>query len=174
MAWLFVFCLATGLYTAWSVLSLARNYLAARKTGFPIRLLPVNPTNPVWLAVANSGVFSPWLAEKAPRFLWHRLRFLSFHASYLDQFRPYDPPEPAVMVVTPGSNLLWVHDTVIGDLVLARRKDFLAHDMTRGMPCRRPYHVERCVADTTPVGFSLYGPNVMTVRRRRQHGERTS
>jgi hypothetical protein len=84
-----------------------------------------------WLILSNNGVFSPWLAEHAPRFLWHRLRFLSFNGAYLDQFRSYETLEPAIMIVTPGSNHLWVHEPALGDFVLARRKDFVASEMTQ-------------------------------------------
>src|SRR5689334_13386430 len=126
MAWLLILSVAAGCYVAWSAMCLARNYLLARNTGFPILVVPIDPIGMWWLIFSNSGVFSPWLAEHAPRFLWHRLRFLSFNGAYLDQFRPYEILEPAIMIVTPGSNHLWVHEPTLGDLILARRKDFVA------------------------------------------------
>jgi hypothetical protein len=132
MAWLFITLVVIGLYVAWGVLHLARNYVAARKSGFPILVSPIDPTSGWWLVVSNSGIFSLRLAENAPKWAWRHLRYLSFHASFLDQVRAYDPPEPAVMLVTPGSNLLWIHDPTLGDLVLARRKDFTVHPLTRG------------------------------------------
>ena len=122
---------AVGLYTAWSVLCFLRNYLAARKSGFPLLLFPFNPTNPLFQALSHSGILSLKVAERCPRFLWRYLRYCHAHAGHQELFRPYDPPEPAVLIVSPGGCVLHLQDPGVSDLVLARRRDFLVYDLTR-------------------------------------------
>jgi hypothetical protein len=158
MAWLFIPLIAIGLYVTTTAWFLLRNYLRVRNSGFRIYLWPINPTSIPWLIF--QGNISLRMAKQMPDFLWRRLRFCCFHASYLDRFMPWSALEPAVMLVSPGTNLLWIHEPGIGDSILARRKDFMVPDVTRGM-CRGA--LEKDSLTMLLEGFSFYGPNVITV-----------
>ncbi|KAJ4286037.1 hypothetical protein N0V90_013384 [Kalmusia sp. IMI 367209] len=93
------------LYVAYSTYCLLRNYLIARKVGIPVRVIPINPENPLWM-VLDKRVFIP-LFEKLPfgpgtftRFNWRGWEFA-------DKYRAHEEMGDVFLMVTPGR--LWIH-----------------------------------------------------------------
>ena len=102
---LFVFFslwLAHAVYTAFRLL---RNYLIARKVGMPIRIIPIDPENPLWM-VLDKRFFIP-LFEKLPFGPGNFTRFNWRGWEFADKYRAHEEMGDVFMMVTPGR--LWVH-----------------------------------------------------------------
>jgi len=114
------------LFTAWTAYSgfcLYCNYLEARKIGIPIRVIPIDHLNKLWLLVDRQVVF---LARKLP---WKLGRNNFTHFNYRgwhehDGIRSHSEMGEAFILVTPSHN--WLHladpDAVIN--MYRRGKDF--------------------------------------------------
>ncbi|KAF1952258.1 cytochrome P450 [Byssothecium circinans] len=93
------------LYIVYSWYCLFRNYLIPRKVGLPLRIIPINPENPLWMLV-DKRFFIP-LFEKLPfgsgsftRFNWRGWEFA-------DKYRVHEEIGDIFIMVTPGR--VWVH-----------------------------------------------------------------
>lgn len=100
--WVFFFpTLLTALLVVHSGISLARNYLVARRIGLPIRVIPIDHTNPLWMAV-DRKVLS--YVRKLPGFLgdnsFTRYNFRTWEMH--DRQRPHQEMGDAFVIVTPG------------------------------------------------------------------------
>lgn len=92
-----------------SGVSLARNYLVARRTGLPIRVIPIDHTNPLWLAV-DRKVLS--YVRRLPGFLgdnsFTRYNFRAWEM--YDRLRPHQEMGDAFVIVTPSR--IWFYRTL--------------------------------------------------------------
>lgn len=110
------------LYVFYSWYCLFRNYLIARKVGIPVRVIPINPENPLWMVV-DKKIFIP-IFEKLPfgsgsftRFNWRGWEFS-------DKYRAHEEMGDVFMIATPGRN--WIHlcnPEALAE-VLRKEKDF--------------------------------------------------
>lgn len=112
-------CLAHVVYTASRLL---RNYLTARKVGMPIRIIPIDPENPLWM-VLDKRFFIP-LFEKLPfgpdsftRFNWRGCEFA-------DKYRAHEEMGDVFMMVTPGRLCVHLCDPEALNEVLRKEKEF--------------------------------------------------
>ncbi|KAK4206941.1 cytochrome P450 [Rhypophila decipiens] len=106
----------------WGV-GLFRNYLAARKLGVPIRVIPIDHINPIWmlidrwaLAVLNRAL--PFIARTS----FYRYNFRGWELS--DRYRTHQELGDAFMLVTPGRNWFYLADPDVLMDVFRRRTDF--------------------------------------------------
>jgi hypothetical protein len=93
--------LAVAILILHSGVSLARNYFVARQIGLPIRVIPIDHTNPLWLAV-DRKVLS--YVRKLPGFLgdnsFTRYNFRTWEM--YDRQRPHQEMGDAFVIVTPS------------------------------------------------------------------------
>jgi hypothetical protein len=98
---LFLPALAAAILVAHSGFSLARNYLVARRIGLPVRVIPIDHTNPLWLAV-DRKVLS--YVRRLPGFLgdnsFTRYNFRAWEM--YDRLRPHQEMGDAFVIVTPA------------------------------------------------------------------------
>ena len=102
LSWvLFLPALGAVILVAHSSISLARNYLVARRIGLPIRVIPFDHTNPLWLAV-DRKVLS--YVKRLPGFLgdnsFTRYNFRAWEM--YDRLRPHQEMGDAFIIVTPA------------------------------------------------------------------------
>ncbi len=104
MALLWVFALpalVAGVLVVHSTISLARNYLVARRIGIPIRVIPIDHTNPLWLVVDRKVLA---YVRKLPGFLgdnsFTRYNYRTWEMH--DRQRPHEEMGDAFVIVTPA------------------------------------------------------------------------
>ncbi len=102
LSWvLFLPALGAVILVAHSSISLARNYLVARRIGLPVRVIPFDHTNPLWLAV-DRKVLS--YVKRLPGFLgdnsFTRYNFRAWEM--YDRLRPHQEMGDAFIIVTPA------------------------------------------------------------------------
>ncbi len=129
MSWPSVVVSLLGAFAAYYALAFARNYLEARRSGFPVYACPINPISVPWLVVQGSWTLA--FARRVPDGLWRAMRYVGYHSAFLDTMRPFTEPRSSRMLCTPFNTQLWICDAALGDVVLARRKDFLQSQITR-------------------------------------------
>ncbi|KAK3896496.1 putative cytochrome P450 [Staphylotrichum tortipilum] len=146
MALFWVFALPTlvaGLLAILSSISLARNYFVARRMGLPIRVIPIDHTNPLWLAV-DRKVLS--YVRKLPGFLgdnsFTRYNFRAWEM--YDRLRPHREMGDAFVIVTPAR--IWF---------------YLASPEALMDSFRRRLDFPRCVEMTEIL--NVFGKNLSTV-----------
>jgi len=95
-----------GVWTLYSWYSLLINYLSARKTGIPLRVIPISHENPLWMLV-DKNIFIP-LFSRLPfgpgsftRYNWRGWEFE-------DKFKSHLEMGDVFMLVTPGRNWLYL------------------------------------------------------------------
>ena len=93
--------LVAALVVAHSAVSLARNYMVARRIGLPVRVIPFDHTNPLWLAV-DRKVLS--IVRKLPGCLgdnsFTRYNFRAWEM--YNRLRPHQEMGDAFVIVTPA------------------------------------------------------------------------
>ncbi|PSR75303.1 putative cytochrome P450 [Coniella lustricola] len=135
-----------------SALSLLRNYIVARRIGLPIRIIPIDHTNPLWLAV-DRKVLS--YVKKLPGFLgdnsFTRYNFRAWEM--YDRLRPHQEMGPAFIIVTPAR--IWFYLASPDALMecFRRRTDF-----------------PRCVEMTEIL--NVFGKNLSTVEGQQWKAQR--
>ena len=124
MAWLFICYSAVAAYFIWTATSLLANYRAARKTGLPIVISPVNPLNPFWILLYRNFPVLPWL-RSLPWGLgtFARCSYNGWH--FHDKQALHVELGDAFILVNPGINDVFVADPDATHSVLGRRKDFV-------------------------------------------------
>ncbi|KAI1214484.1 cytochrome P450 [Annulohypoxylon truncatum] len=140
-AFLRVISLLKAVWTAYSAFYLFRNYLAARKIGLPIRIIPISHTNPFWMLVDRHFIsFIRQLPFGHNSFTRYNYRGWELADRYFSHHELGD----AFIVVTPGRNWLYIAnpDTIVE--VFRRRTDF-----------------PRCL-ELTEI-LNVFGPNMSTV-----------
>ncbi|KAK4097301.1 cytochrome P450 [Parathielavia hyrcaniae] len=106
-----------------SAISLGRNYLVARRIGVPVRVIPIDHANPLWMAV-DRRVLS--YVRRLPGFLgdnnFTRYNFRAWEM--YDRLRPHREMGDAFVIVTPAR--IWFYlaspDALMG--CFRRRADF--------------------------------------------------
>lgn len=95
--------LGLGLWTLYCSVCLARNYLAARKTGLPIRVIPIDHTNAPW-TLLDRKILS--LVKRLPGFLgknsFTRYNYRTWELH--DRYETHHEVGDVFIIVTPGRN----------------------------------------------------------------------
>ncbi|KAI4102606.1 MAG: hypothetical protein L6R37_004319 [Teloschistes peruensis] len=98
------------------------NYNAARETGLPFIILPVDCGNPLWLIVDRKIVQFvrriPFCSGTFTRFNWRGWEIW-------DRYRAHEELGDAILLVTPGKNYLQLCDADAVSDIFQRRADFL-------------------------------------------------
>lgn len=115
--------LALGIWALHCSFCLARNYLAARKTGLPIRIIPIDHVNGPW-ALIDRKVLS--LVKKLPGFLgknsFTRYNFRTWEMH--DRCDTHHELGDVYIMVTPGRNWVYIADPDLIMEMFRRRADF--------------------------------------------------
>ncbi|GAW16697.1 hypothetical protein ANO14919_061340 [Xylariales sp. No.14919] len=128
--------------TAYSMSQLVQNYLAARKIGLPIRVIPVSHTNPFWMLV-DRRVLS--IIKRVPFIGNSSFTRYNYRAWELaDRYYSHAEMGDAFIIVTPGRNWLYVANPEALMDIFRRRTDF-----------------PRCLELT--VILNVFGPNISTI-----------
>ena len=97
------------------------NYNAARKTGLPLVILPIDCANPLWLIfdrrVAQWARHIPFGSGTFSRFNWRGWEIW-------DRYRAHEELGDGIMFVTPGKNYLQLCDAEAVSEIFRRRGDF--------------------------------------------------
>lgn len=126
-----------------TIISLATNYAAARKTGLPVVISPVSKLNPVWLITQRR--ITPWMRAHLPATFtsWTRHNTLSWF--FDDKYRLFnDLGSKSWLHVTPAGIEFHCADPAVNAQVFGRRNDF-----------DKPPEVLNVV--------DIYGPNISSV-----------
>ena len=115
----------------WYIYKLPYYYHIARKTGLPVYICPVTPSNPVWLIVL--ATCQPLLVCYLPQFVYTRLRPCIYGWEYRERYDMQTELGPSFVLVTPNGNEVWTADPDAAADILARRKDFSHLEITERM-----------------------------------------
>lgn len=153
---LFVPCV-TAVYSLYSIYCLVRNYNAAKKTGVPIRILPVSPDNPLWLLLGNPlahFIKSIFGETNLTRF---GIRAWIFY----DKSRAHLEIGDYFILVTPGKNWFYVCNAKTVQEIFQRRHDFPRPLELLGTSIR---DLIMCAVlkVLSPDMLNVFGPNVST------------
>ncbi|KAM4064608.1 cytochrome p450 [Hirsutella rhossiliensis] len=133
-----------GLAAVWTLLScvgLFRNYMAARQMGVPIRVLPIDHTNPIWMLI-DRKLLSLLRRLPLPESSFTRYNWRGWELA--DRYRSHHEMGDVFVHVTPGRNWLYLADPDALMHVFRRRTDF-----------------PRCL-ELTEI-LNVFGPNMSTV-----------
>lgn len=112
-----------AIWTLYCSACLLRNYQVARKTGLPIRVIPIDHTNALW-TLLDRKVIS--LVQKLPGILgdnsFTRYNFRTWELH--DRYKSYHELGDVFIMVTPGRNWLYVASSQIIMEIFQRRTDF--------------------------------------------------
>lgn len=112
-----------ALWTLYCSVCLFQNYRVARKTGFTIRVIPIDHTNALW-TLLDRKVLS--LVRKLPGILGNnsftRYNFRTWELH--ERYRTHHELGDVFIMVTPGRNWLYVADPDIITEIFRRRTDF--------------------------------------------------
>lgn len=138
-----VFLLLLLAYTLHSLVCLLRNYLAARNLGVPVRIIPVDHINPLWI-LASQKVVS--LLRRLPFGLGDNniteYNYLGFEIPL--RWKSHEEMGDAFVLCSPARNWLYLGNPDIITGVLKRNNDF-PHD-----------------SELTAM-LDVFGPNISTV-----------
>ncbi|KAJ5243258.1 uncharacterized protein N7469_001585 [Penicillium citrinum] len=107
---------------------LVRNISAAKSTGLPFLIYPVDPSNIIWLLAAVP--LRPWLRSVLPTRIWNRLTLTIYGWDFYEKRRPFDEyaaPQgnpKSFLMASCGPLELWTADPVVATDVLRRTDDF--------------------------------------------------
>lgn len=143
-------------YTLHSSICLLRNYLAARKLGVPVRIIPVDHINPLWTLVGQRVVS---ILRRLPFGLGDnnvtKYNYLGFEIPL--RWKPHEEMGDVFVLCSPARNWLYLGNADIITSMLKRNSDF-PHD-----------------SELTAM-LDVFGPNISTVSEppfRRAHRQRT-
>lgn len=160
MASLIVYMLCAILpYVIWNLQSWFKNYLEARKTGFPILITPANTSNILWMLF--SIPLRSFMSRTLPSSLFGRLDPAIYGWEYKSRWRIFERiGSGAFILVTPGKNELMVADPEIMHAIYSRRNDFGQSEIGNSMP-GSPFSSTSSNHISEIMG--LFGPNLNTV-----------
>ncbi|XMA16215.1 hypothetical protein WAI453_009006 [Rhynchosporium graminicola] len=122
MMWYFYIPIALFTYVFISSIgSFAKNYSAAKKTGLPIIISPVQRMNIPWMLAQHS--LAPLLAL-LPLGLGYFARYSSLDYWFEDKYHLHEQVGKTFMFVSPGKNELHTVDPLVKKQIYARRRDF--------------------------------------------------
>lgn len=107
---------------------LARNVSAAKATGLPFLIYPIDPSNIIWLL--TTVPLRPWLRSILPTRIWNRLTLTIYGWDFYEKRRPFDEyaaPQgnpKSFLVASCGPLELWTADPIVATDVLRRTDDF--------------------------------------------------
>ncbi|KAK2609880.1 hypothetical protein N8I77_003355 [Diaporthe amygdali] len=112
--------------TLYSLICLLRNYLAARKIGVPVRIIPVDHINPLWLLVSQRVVS---VFRRLPSWLGNnnitKYDYLGFEIPL--RWSSHAEMGDAFVLCTPSRNWLYIGNPEVITAMLKRPNDF-PHD----------------------------------------------
>lgn len=112
-----------AIWAAYCSACLFRNYQAARKTGLPIRVIPIDHTNPMWTLLDRKILY---YIKKLPGVLGNnsftRYNFRTWEIQ--DRFRSHHEMGDAFIIVTPWRNWFYIANPDIIMEIFRRRTDF--------------------------------------------------
>lgn len=118
MVWLYIFSSLVLAYVGWNAVTLFNNYIEARKIGLPILICPVHPLNPFWqlfkgrlIPIISSLPFG--LGDWAPR--------AEVGWTFGPKFRVHAEYGEAFIIVSPGTNEIYLADPAAAEDVVRRR-----------------------------------------------------
>lgn len=115
--------LGLTIYTFFCAALLLRNYQAARHTGLPIRVIPIDHTNALWTLLDRKILY---FVRKLPGVLGNnsftRYNFRTWEL--YDRYRSHHEMGDAYILVTPGRNWVYVGNPDLIMEVFRRRTDF--------------------------------------------------
>ncbi|KAK4187023.1 putative cytochrome P450 [Podospora australis] len=120
---LLVPAILTAILVINSSISLARNYMIARKIGVPIRVIPIDHTNPLWMTVDRKVLY---YVRKLPGFLgdnsFTRYNFRCWEM--YDRLRQHQEMGDAFVIVTPARIWFYLSNPEALMDCFRRRTDF--------------------------------------------------
>lgn len=111
-----------------------RNYLNARKSGFPSIIVPIDQNHVLWMIL--SVPLRPWLQKYLPGFIYKRLALTIYCWEYLEGLRPFrelaarGKDDKSFMLVTCGRAEFSTRDPELVNEILYRTRDFHQLDLT--------------------------------------------
>jgi hypothetical protein len=118
-----VFAGLFGFYIIWCLTRLLGNYRKARLSGFPIHVTPTNPENV--LVVSFTNTIRPYFTRLLPTFLNDRVQLAINGWDHLTKYSVQERLGTAFMLVTSGTNQLWIADPELAQHLLHHRKDYV-------------------------------------------------
>lgn len=130
--------------TLYSLACLLRNYLVARKIGVPVRIIPVDHINPLWLLVSQRVVsvlrrLPSWLGDNNIT----KYDYLGFEIPI--RWSSHAEMGDAFVLCTPSRNWLYIGNPEVITAMLKRPNDFPHDSQLTAM-------------------LDVFGPNISTVR----------
>lgn len=104
------------------------NVSAAKSTGLPYLIYPIDPSNIIWLLVAVP--LRPWLKRVLSTRIWNRLTLTIYGWDFFEKRRPfneYAAPQgnsKSFLLASCGQLELWTADPIVATDVLRRTDDF--------------------------------------------------
>lgn len=127
MSWILIVLI---LFTVWigsNIYALIKNYLAARKSGFPLVICPINPNHVLWML--TSVPLRPILKRFLLDSLFHRLNMSIYGWEAIEKFSPFAKYGRNFILVTCGKNELNIAEPELAVEVLRKPKDFIQTDV---------------------------------------------
>lgn len=138
-----VFSLSVTAFTLYSAICLLQNYVAARKIGVPVRIIPVDHINPLWYLVSQQVVA---LLRQLPFGLSDnnitRYNYMGFEIPL--RWKSHEEMGDAYILCTPSRNWLYLGNPEEITAMMKRNSDF-PHD-----------------SELTAM-LDVFGPNISTV-----------
>jgi len=112
-------------YYSWRLVC---NVNAAKSTGLPFLIYPIDPSNIIWLLAAVP--LRPWLKSVLPTRIWNRLTLTIYGWDFYEKRRPFDEyaaPQgnpKSFLMASCGPLELWTADPIVATDVLRRTDDF--------------------------------------------------
>lgn len=110
-------------FLIWYLSALPRNYLAARKSGLPIKFGLWGSANPLWLITCTLVGYSN-LSKIMPGFIFDRVKITIPAWEHYCKYFVHEKWGSTFLLVTPVQNTVFVGDPEVAEEVLVRRKDF--------------------------------------------------
>jgi cytochrome P450 len=135
------------LYVLSCVFTFVRNVVAARKTGLPVILVPINQDAPPWVVFSVPYRFQ--IKARLPTWLWNRISITIYGWEYHDRVKPFEElakpqgNDKSFVMAGLGAIELWTRDPEVANEVL-----------------RRPHDFEQ--AELTSTILEVFGPNVLS------------
>ncbi|KAL8831430.1 MAG: hypothetical protein Q9191_000874 [Dirinaria sp. TL-2023a] len=161
MAAQLITCLGIAFLAAliWTLFTLLRNYVVARRIGLPIVVSPITPLNPFWLICYR--VFPSVLHLKRLPFglgRWARCTYTSW--TFDDKCALHDELGDLFSIVSSGSIEVVVADPTAAHDIYTRRKDFVKPSVIYGTTtCSRRILATNSWTDQ----LNVFGPSLITV-----------
>lgn len=115
-------------YAVWCLISLFTEYRAARKSGLPIVLVPVNVHNLAWMIF--SVPLRPLFQSLLPKWLAFRMEMSTYGFEFNIGYQILNKYGGTYLHVGPGTTELWVSDPEMATTIASRPKEFPISEIT--------------------------------------------